>query len=171
MERKVILGIDPGLANLGYGAISVMPRTEKLRADIQVITYGTITTCSGAPIIMRLSKIYKELEMLINSVNPTDIAIERFIGGSTVHNRSTTCTVNQAIGAILSCVGNYKNIPVHFFSAKEVKKNITGYGSASKLDIQNKVKELLLLSELPRPDHAADALAFTITYSRKNRWI
>ena len=173
MKGKVILGIDPGLADTGYAVIQVIPRTANQMATITVLTYGVIKTKSGVPIMKRLSKIYNEVGVLIDSTRPTDVVIERFIGGSTVHNRSTTCTVNQSIGSVLCCIGNSypDGIPLQFFSAREVKKNITGYGSASKIDMQNKVKDLLGLDKIPKPNHAADALGLTICYSRKRRWI
>lgn len=151
----VILGIDPGLATTGYGIINLQTANGRL----QIVDYGCVKTSAKLSFAERLKIIYSEIEQLVKKYQPDKIAIEKIFFAKNV---KTAMQVGEARGVItLAAVRN--NLSILEFTPLQVKQALTGYGRASKEQIQEMVKAILSLREIPRPDDAADALAIAIT--------
>lgn len=149
----LILGIDPGLAFTGFGII----RAEGSR--FVPVAYGTIETKKETPHGQRLLTIYDGIVQLIKEYNPARAGIESLYFSKNV---SSGLLVSQALGVILLAL-NQNNIPVCEIAPNTVKKTVTGVAQADKNQVQQCVKLLLGLHQVPKPDHAADALAIAIT--------
>ena len=158
------MGIDPGLATLGYSIV------EKKGNKFKVVDYGTIRTSADMISVNRLKKIYQELEKLIEEYNPDQMAVEELFFNKNV---KTAIKVGQARGVIL-LAGAQSNLDVGEYTPLQVKQGVVGYGRASKKQVQQMVKALLNLQEIPRPDDAADALAVAICHGHSQaaqaRW-
>ena len=155
MLDVVILGIDPGYAITGYGVVSY--QQNRLR----VLDYGVISTPAQAPFPLRLLQIADRLDALIRTHKPQTMAVEELF-----FSRNTTTAIGtaQARGvAVLS--GARSGIPVYEYTPMQVKLAVTGYGKAEKQQIQQMVRILLALDQVPRPDDAADALAVAICHA------
>lgn len=150
----IILGIDPGTARVGYGVVKKTPK-------LLWVAHGTIDTPKNSPTTDRLLLLEQGLSQLFRKYKPDVMAVESLFF---FKNLKTVMPVSEAKGVIL-LAGAKKNVPTHEFSPLQVKMAITGYGRAEKKQIQRMVKEILQLSELPRPDDAADALGIAITCS------
>ncbi len=150
-----VLGIDPGLAITGYGIVEDIGGDE-----MRPIAYGAITTPAHEPIPERLLQIYESLSALIDRHRPDVMAVERLYFG---RNVTTAFLVGQARGVILLCAARYY-VPVVEYKPAEIKKTLVGYGSADKQQVQFMVRSLLRLSETPRPDDVADALATAVSH-------
>ena len=148
----IIIGIDPGLARVGYGIIEVK-RNEKILLDC-----GIIETKKDQKEENRLLEIFIDLKELINKWKPDYAAVEKFF----FYKSSTTISVVQARGVILMTLGSF-NIPITEYAPAQIKLTITGYGKATKKDILNSVMYSLKLEYPPRPDDSADALAIALT--------
>ncbi|KPJ69549.1 Holliday junction resolvase [candidate division WOR-1 bacterium DG_54_3] len=153
------LGIDPGTATTGYGLI-----TEK-KNRLVFVDHGVISTSRKDTSQARLRKIYSSLKVLILDYKPKAIAVEKLYFGA---NTKTAIAVGQARGIVLLTAAEFK-IPLAEYTPLEVKMAITGYGRADKKQIQQMVKNLLGLSDLPKPDDAADALAIAICHIHSYR--
>ncbi|MCF8008270.1 MAG: crossover junction endodeoxyribonuclease RuvC [Halanaerobiales bacterium] len=160
----IILGIDPGLAIIGYGVL------EKKGNSFKLIDYNTIETSSKLDDVTRLSKLYDQLIELIKKYDPDQIAVEELFFNKNV---KTAIRVGQARGVIL-LAGSKQGIQVAEYTPLQVKQAVVGYGRASKRQVQQMVKALLNLDEIPKPDDAADALAISIchghSYASKEKW-
>ncbi len=150
----IIFGIDPGLATTGYGVIKTKIKSQK----IELIDFGCIITKSEFSDDKRLEKIYKELKKIVKKHKPAKIAVEELFFAKNV---KTALKVGEARGVILLVAREVK-VPVFEFTPLEVKLAITGYGRASKQQMQKMIKNLLGLKEIPKPDDVADALAVAI---------
>lgn len=164
----IVLGIDPGLATLGFGIIetrNTKKGSKKLSDGLEYayIYHNKITTKAGTPIGERLKHINNELSRLIKKYRPEVMAVEKLFF---FKNLKTAMPVSQAVGVILLTAAK-NNLPVCEFTPLQVKMTITGYGRAEKIDIQEKIKSMLRLKEIPKPDDAADALAIALTYFLK----
>ena len=149
---KIILGIDPGIADTGYGII----REES--GKLSCLTYGTIKTLSTQNLSERLAVLNVELDKIIKKYQPQAAAIEQLFFNKNVR---TALIVGQARGvALLTLVNN--NLPITEFTPSQVKQAVSSYGKASKAQVQKMVKMILKLEKLPQPDDAADALAVAI---------
>lgn len=148
----IILGIDPGLAFTGYGAIKTSNKT------LSLLGYGQIKTEKTLVFSERLGFIAKELKKIINKYEPQAAAIEELFF---CKNVKTALSVGQAKGAIISMC-NFCNLPIHEYTPLEVKQSVAGYGKADKIQVQKMVKIILKLKSIPEPHHAADALAIAI---------
>lgn len=153
------LGIDPGTATTGYGLI-----TEK-RERLVFVDHGVITTERKEASQARLRKIYNGVRKLLRDYKPGSVAIEKLFFG---RNTKTAIAVGQARGIVLLAAAEFK-VPVAEYTPLEVKMAVTGYGKADKKQVQQMVKTLLGLSDLPRPDDAADALAIAICHLHSYR--
>ena len=153
-----ILGIDPGLASLGFGGISVPPSAQS--GDAQVIDFGIIQTPAKTDIGARLQTIYDDLHALIDHIQPDRVAIEKLF----FYRMGNTILVAQARGVILLVLKQRKLNYVEFTPA-QIKQALTGYGNAEKIDVQEAVARELVLEQLPKPDDAADALAVALAAS------
>ncbi|HSX48506.1 MAG TPA: crossover junction endodeoxyribonuclease RuvC [Candidatus Nanoarchaeia archaeon] len=147
-----ILGIDPGTATTGFGCIEITgPKTEFIGA-------GVISTAAGLEMGERLATIYTELNELIREFKPDKVAVELLFFA---RNVTTAITVGQARGIIILSAAQH-NLPVDEFTPLQVKQAVTGYGKADKRQVQEMVKTLLALKQIPKPDDAADALAIAL---------
>jgi len=151
-NKKIILGIDPGIADTGYGII------ESEGNKIIPITYGSIKTSKKLSLAERLVKLEEELNQIIKKYKPVKAGVEELFF---CNNAKTAFTVGQARGVILlTLIKN--NLPISEFTPLQIKQGLTGYGKADKYQIQHIVKTILGLKEIPKPDDAADALAVAI---------
>jgi crossover junction endodeoxyribonuclease RuvC len=151
----VVLGIDPGTANTGYGV--VVARGPKLGA----LDGGTIDTAAGVPLEQRLVQIHGRVQQLIAEHEPESVAIEQLYFGQNVR---TALAVGQARGVVLLAAGQM-GVPCFSYTPQQIKQAVCGSGAAAKDQVQRMVGALLALSETPKPDHAADALAVAICHA------
>lgn len=155
----IILGIDPGIAIVGYGIIEY--KNNKFR----VIDYGAITTPSTMDTTKRLERIYKGIDILIKNYNIDEVGVEELFFNKNV---KTAITVAQARGVILlACSHNDK--PIYEYTPLQVKQGVVGYGRAQKAQVQQMVTSMLNLKEIPKPDDVADALAVAISHAHANK--
>jgi crossover junction endodeoxyribonuclease RuvC len=150
-----IIGIDPGTGILGFGIIDVVNRKPKL------VDAGVIRTPVHQPDSERLLTIYNELKQLIEEYNPTVMAVEKLFFAQNV---TTAMSVSQARGVVL-LLGMQNNMQIYEYTPLQIKQALTGYGRATKNQIQEMVKVVLGLNAIPKPDDAADAIACAITCS------
>ena len=151
-----ILGIDPGVATVGFGVI------DSDRAQQQMIQYGAITTAAGLPLATRLVQIAADLEVLIRQFQPDEIAVEELFFSK---NITTGIAVAHARGVILYTAERLQ-IPVYEYTPMQVKQAVVGYGLAEKQQVMDMTRRLLKLKSVPKPDDAADALAIAICHAR-----
>lgn len=156
----VILGIDPGLATIGFGIINVSS------GNFTAIDYGVITTPKDEGIPVRLKLIADGIDALINKYKPDEIALEELFFAKNV---KTALIVAEARGVIL-LTAITKCGRLYEYTPNQIKLAITGYGSADKLQMQSMVKILLKLNSVPKPDDAADALAVALCHGQTNRF-
>lgn len=156
----LILGIDPGIAILGFGLV-------KYEANrFTVIDYGAITTDSGIPMSSRLTIIYNGLINIIEKYKPDAYAVEELFFNK---NIKTALTVGHARGvAVLA--GSKSGVQVYEYTPLQVKQALVGYGRADKNQIQQMVKVILNLREIPKPDDVADALAVAICHGNSSNF-
>ncbi|MEA2020117.1 MAG: crossover junction endodeoxyribonuclease RuvC [Patescibacteria group bacterium] len=155
-----VLGIDPGLANTGWGIIQNSVPNE----DWEVIDFGSVTTKARSSTAERLNKIYTEISGLIRKHSPDVVAVEKIFLGV---NAKSALKVGEARGAVILAAGDAK-LEVREYTATEIKVALTDYGQASKEQVQLMVKRFLNLPKIPKPDHAADALACAYCYAVSN---
>ena len=154
-----ILGIDPGLATVGYGAL----RYEGGR--FITLGYGVLTTPAGMETPERIEMLFDGVNALIDAHSPADMAIEELFFNT---NQKTVIDVCQARGAILLCARR-RRLGIYGYTPLQVKQAVVGYGRAEKNQVMVMVKNLLRLDKLPRPDDAADALALAICHAHSKR--
>ena len=147
-----VLGFDPGTATTGYGVV------ERKGSRLIYVAHGAIVTPPDLHFSKRLRLIFEEASALIEQHHPDAVAIEKIYFSQNV---TTGISVAQARG-VLTVAAALANLPVVEFSPLEVKNAVVGYGKAAKRQVQEMVKIILNLSELPKPDDAADALALAI---------
>ena len=151
----IILGIDPGLAIVGYGVIEVAGDKRRM------VQFGTLTTKAGAPTPQRLRTIFKGITQLIEMYQPEDVAFEELFFSKNV---TTGMAVSAARGAAI-CAAAEKTENLYEYTPMQIKQAVTGYGGADKHQVQQMVKLLLNMEEIARPDDAADALAVALTHA------
>ena len=149
-----ILGIDPGYAIVGYGALEFDGNKFK------TIEYGAITTDAGEAMFDRLKSIHDDLNVIIERVRPDFMAIEELFFNS---NQKTAINVAQARGVLLLSAMNH-GVEIFEYTPLQVKQAVAGYGRADKNQVQQMVKLLLGLDKVPKPDDTADALAMAICH-------
>lgn len=152
----VILGIDPGVATIGFGVINAERQKNTL------IQYGTITTPAGIPLASRLLQISNDMEELIHLFQPDEMAIEELFFST---NITTGISVAHGRGVILLAAEKL-GVPIFEYTPIQVKQAVAGYGKADKKQVMLMTQCLLHMNRLPRPDDAADALAIAICHSR-----
>ena len=155
----VILGIDPGLATLGYGVI------EAERGRCRLIQYGAVTTAAGQPMPVRLRAIFEGVGQLMDIYAPEDVAFEELFFSK---NITTGMAVSAARGAALVAVAQ-RTENIYEYTPMQIKQAVTGYGGADKHQVQQMVRLLLNMKETARPDDAADALAVALTHANSAR--
>lgn len=155
-----ILGIDPGTGILGFGVIEVQNRSKSILLD-----GGVIRTPVKHPDAERLLIIYNELKQLIEELKPTVMVVEKLFFAQNV---TTAMTVAQARGVVL-LLGMQHELHICEYTPLQIKQALTGYGRADKNQIQEMVRVILGLKEIPKPDDCADALAAAICHSMTMR--
>ncbi|MCZ7382653.1 MAG: crossover junction endodeoxyribonuclease RuvC [Candidatus Methanoperedens sp.] len=150
----IVIGIDPGLATVGFGVI----RTEK--NNITPVSYGAIRTSAEKQAPQRLLEIYTGVSELFGKYVPSAVAVEKLFFNKNVTN---AMSVSEARGVIV-LAAEQNHIPVFEYTPNEVKQAITGSGRADKKQMQEMIKRLLNLSEIPRPDDAADGLSIALCH-------
>ena len=149
-----VLGIDPGIAIVGYSIL------DYDNNKIKCLEYGWITTSSKSPLPDRLSFIYNEMNKIIDEFQPEDCAFEELFFNKNV---KTAITVSQARGVeILSCIN--KNLCLYEYTPLQIKQAVVGYGRADKRQVQETVKTILKFNDIPKPDDAADAVAVALCH-------
>jgi len=152
---KLALGIDPGIATTGFGLVCVQDD-----GSMQAVDYGVLITPPDLPIHRRLLQLRSDLQALLTRHHPDTAAVERLFFQ---RNVSTAIAVGEARGVTLLVLAEV-GLDVAEYTPNEVKQAVAGYGSAQKRQVQEMVRTLLGLSDIPRPDDAADALAIAITH-------
>ena len=150
-----ILGIDPGTGILGFGVIEVS------KDKAQLVDGGVIRTPIKEDDAVRLQTIYDELTDVIMHTKPSEMAVEKLFFAQNV---TTAMTVAQARGVVLLCAMQNK-LKIAEYTPQQIKQALTGYGRADKKQIQEMVRVILGLKEIPQPDDCADALAAAICHS------
>ena len=153
-----ILGIDPGIAIVGFGII------EYDGVNFKVIDYGAVTSPAHTPVPARLKMVYDDMCYIIEKYKPDQVAIEELFFNN---NAKTAITVGQARGVLVLAAENNK-IPVYEYTPLQVKQAVVGYGRAQKAQVQQMVKSILHLHEVPKPDDTADALAIAVCHAHTN---
>ncbi len=156
ITTTTILGLDPGLASLGFGAILASTHTRP--ATVTLVDFGIIQTPARTEIGSRLQTIYDDMHSLLDEIKPDLVAIEQLF----FYKMGNTIPVAQARGVILLVVAQHQ-IPWVEFTPAQIKLAVAGYGNAQKPDVQAAVARELALDKIPRPDDAADALATALT--------
>lgn len=172
MEKR-ILGLDPGLAILGFGAIICQTVDVALSVSttschnfplkpalepMQLLDFGVIQTPARTELGSRLCTIYDDLHTLMEQLQPDLVAIEKLF----FYRMSNTITIAQARGVLMLVLAQHK-VPMIEFTPAQIKQALTGYGNADKYEVQLAVARELSLEAIPKPDDAADALAVAIT--------
>ncbi len=155
-----ILGIDPGLATVGWGVIDVE------RGKPKVVSYGVILTPKEKKLPDRLSIIEEDIKLVIEKYKPDEIALEELFFNT---NITTGINVAQARGVILLTAVKACGGKLFEYTPLQIKQALTGYGRAEKRQIQEMTKTFLGLSKVPKPDDAADALAVALTHSQTSK--
>ncbi len=151
-----VLGIDPGIAIVGFGLI------EADAAHVQMLRYGAITTEAGLPLATRLWQIGRDMEELIDCCKPDVIAIEELFFNN---NITTGIAVAHGRGVILYSAEKC-GVPLFEYTPSQVKQAVVGYGKADKHQVMDMTRRLLRLKAVPKPDDAADALAIALCHAR-----
>lgn len=160
----IILGIDPGMAETGWGVVKIVDGEGTRNGDSKtLVDYGCIKTLVGYELPQRLLVLKKELHKIMEEHKPDCLAIEQLFFG---RNAKTAMIVGLARGVIMVAAAEQK-VPVYEYQGLAVKLNIAGHGRSSKKKMQSAVRKLLNLRFLPRPQHAADALAVAIYHVKK----
>lgn len=153
-----VLGIDPGYAIVGYGAVDYNVNRFK------IVDFGSITTKAGELFSNRLLDIYQETDRIIKQITPDAMAIEKLFFNT---NTTTAIDVAQARGVIL-LAAKLNKVPVYEYTPLQVKSSVTGYGKAEKKQVMEMTKNILGLLAVPKPDDTADALAIAICHAHSN---
>lgn len=150
-----ILGIDPGTGILGFGIV------EASKGKLQLVDGGVIRTSVKEDDAVRLMTIYDELSDIVADTKPDEMAVEKLFFAQNV---TTAMTVAQARGVVL-LVGMQANLKIAEYTPLQIKQALTGYGRANKKQIQEMVRVMMNLKEVPKPDDCADAIACAICHS------
>ena len=153
-----ILGIDPGIAIVGFGLI------ESNRGSVRMLQYGAVTTEAGLPLATRLVQIENDMTALIAQLKPDEIAVEELFFSK---NITTGIAVAHGRGVIL-CTAERLGVPIFEYTPMQVKQAVAGYGLADKKQVMDMTKRLLKLKAVPKPDDAADAIAIALCHARSS---
>ena len=159
LKKDVVIGIDPGLANTGWGVIRIAG------SQIKPVAYGCISTKSQLELPARLALIHDDLCKIIDKYQPTALGAESVYFAANAVSAVLTAQARGAALVACSC----KGLAYGEYSPPQIKKALVGTGFASKEQVQYMVKAILNLDHTPKPDHAADALAAAITYARLHK--
>ena len=157
----LVLGIDPGIAITGYGLVK-----ESRTGDAEMVAYGVIRTPAKMELSKRLQEIYQGIRGMVEEYEPESAAVEQLLFGKNV---TTAMAVGQARGVTILALADC-GLSIAEYTPAEIKQSVAGYGNAPKAQMQDMVRLLLNLDEIPRPDDAADALAVGITHLHSARY-
>ncbi len=149
-----ILGIDPGLATVGYGVVEFNGKS------VVLVDYGVMTTPAGMKLSDRLDILHDTMSELIGRFDPDEVAFEELFFAKNV---KTAITVAHARG-VLVCAAKKCHLELFEYTPLQVKQAVAGYGRATKQQVQSMVKTILSLDKVPKPDDAADAVAVAICH-------
>ena len=152
-----ILGIDPGLAIVGWAIVDFDKDLNP-----QPVDYGAIITDKGLNVSTRLKEIYEDMNEIVDKFKPEICGVETLLF---YNNAKTAISVGEARGVVLLVLEDH-GLPIYDFTPLQVKDAVTGYGKADKKQVQENVKRFCNLDSIPKPDDAADALAVAIATSR-----
>ena len=152
----IVLGIDPGVANTGYGVVAHQ------RGRLVALDGGVIETAPGRDAGSRLTAIHERVGALMDEYRPDSVAVEDLYFGA---NARSAFAVGQARGVVVLAAGQ-RGVPCASYTPQQIKAAVCGSGRAAKDQVQRMVQTLLMLQELPKPDHAADALAVAICHAQ-----
>lgn len=150
-----ILGIDPGVAIVGFGFV------DKIGSRLVPVQYGSVQTEANSDPSLRLKQIYEAIGQLIDKYKPDAVAIEKLFFN---RNVTTAIAVGQARG-VLMLAAVQRDLPLGEYTPLQVKQAVVGYGRAEKHQVQDMVKMMLNLKSVPKPDDVADALAIAICHA------
>jgi crossover junction endodeoxyribonuclease RuvC len=163
------MGIDPGVATMGYGIVRGPDADGGAGGDglggFESIAFGALTTAPGEALEKRLLSLYGGLRDVLRTHRPSQVAVEQLFFGK---NATTAAAVGQARGVALLAAAEF-GLPVFEYKPAEVKFTVAGFGKADKAQMQRMVQTLLGLNAIPRPDDAADALAIALCHLRNAR--
>ena len=151
----IVLGIDPGVANTGYGVVA------QQRGRLVALDGGVVQTAPGLDAGRRLAAIHERVGTLLDEYRPDAVALEDLYFGA---NARSAFAVGQARGVVMLAAGQ-RGVPCASYTPQQVKGSVCGNGRAAKDQVQRMVQALLTLPDLPKPDHAADALAIAICHT------
>jgi crossover junction endodeoxyribonuclease RuvC len=157
----LVLGIDPGTATTGYGLVR-----NRVDGTLEPVAFGTFRTSPGDVAQNRLSALFHQMNDILLLHRPDSVAVEKLFFQ---RNISTAIAVGQARGVLLLAISE-AGLDLAEYTPNEVKQAVAGYGSAGKKQVQEMVKVLLGLMEIPKPDDAADALAIAITHLNTQKY-
>ena len=153
-----ILGVDPGIATVGFAVLDAEKRSQRL------LTCGVITTPAKTQLSSRLDQIYRDLNELIAQFHPEVMAVEELFFSN---NITTGIAVAHGRGVIL-CTAERLGVPIFEYTPMQVKQAVAGYGLADKKQVMDMTKRLLKLKAVPKPDDAADAIAIALCHARSS---
>jgi crossover junction endodeoxyribonuclease RuvC len=160
-SERLILGLDPGTASTGFGLV-----TGPLGGPGRLLEFGVIRTAAATPMPERLAEIHQAVGQLLSEHAPAAVAVEEVFFSSNV---STALVVGQARGVLLLAAAQ-AGVPVFEYKPNEVKQALTGHGRADKRQVQDMLRLVLGLEEIPRPDDAADAVAVALCHLQLARY-
>ncbi|MBK8051632.1 MAG: crossover junction endodeoxyribonuclease RuvC [Anaerolineales bacterium] len=158
---NVVLGVDPGTAITGYGVVG-----ETISGDFALLACGVIRTAPETPMHLRLLELFDDILALMREFAPDAMAIEKLFFG---RNVTTAIAVGQARGVLLVAAAQ-QGLEVVEYTPAEIKQAVSGYGNAGKEQMQEMVRQLLGLSQIPEPDDAADGAAVAICHLQTARF-
>ncbi len=151
-----ILGIDPGIATVGFGVV------DAAGSRLRYVSCGAITTPAHTPLSARLDQIYTDMEELLSAFHPDEMAIEELF-----FNTNITTGISVAHGrGVLLLAAHRGGIPIYEYTPLQVKQAVVGYGRAEKRQVIDMVRRILNMPAPPKPDDAADAVALAICHAR-----
>ena len=153
-----ILGLDPGIATVGFGIVDTEKNKQRL------VSCGVITTPAHTPLTQRLDQIYTDLEELIRTYRPDAMAVEELFFNT---NITTGISVAQGRGVIILCAFRM-GLKIYEYTPLQVKQAVVGYGRAEKKQVMDMVRRILDLPAPPKPDDAADAVALALCHARSS---
>ena len=151
-----ILGVDPGIATVGFGILDAEPQRQEL------VACGVITTEAGLPLSCRLDRIFQDINALITRFQPQDMAVEELFF---TKNITTGIPVAHGRGVLL-LAGYQAGLRIQEYTPMQVKQAVVGYGKAEKRQVMDMVRRILRLQSVPKPDDAADAVAIALCHAR-----
>lgn len=157
LSKKRIIGLDPGFGIVGYGVVDIQGKSEAL------VKYGAIRTSAKDPISKRIEKIYDVLSQILTEYMPDESAVEELYF---FRNVTTAISVGEARGVMLLALEKF-GVKIYEYTPMEVKLSVTGYGKATKRQVQEMVRVMLNMNDIPRPDDAADALAIALCHAHQ----